>query len=192
VARAAKAPKIANAPMTQDHRYLVLSAVGPDRPGLVNEISALIREAPANLEDSRMAILGGEFAVILLISGARGALEHIENSRSALERKTGLTITLKQTARSEQRRNFLPYRIRVTGVDRPGIVHGITQVLAGRGVNVASLESRLAFAAESGTPMFVLEAELQVPSEMALSQLRRDLASACEEDNLDFTFESMG
>jgi glycine cleavage system transcriptional repressor len=192
VAHAAKAPKIANAPMTQDQRYLVLSAVGPDRPGLVNEISALIREAPANLEDSRMAILGGEFAVILLISGARGALERIENSRSALEGKTGLTITLKQTARSEQRRNFLPYRIRVTGVDRPGIVHGITQVLAGRGVNVASLESRLAFAAESGTPMFVLEAELQVPSEMALSQLRRDLASACEEDNLDFTFESMG
>ena len=178
--------------MTQDQGYLVLSAVGPDRPGLVNEISALIRDAPANLEDSRMAILGGEFAVILLVSGARTALERIESNRAALERKTGLTITLKQTARSEQRRNFLPYRIRVTGVDRPGIVHGITQVLAGRGVNVASLESRLAFAAESGTPMFVLEAELQVPSEMALSQLRRDLGSACEEDNLDFTFESMG
>jgi glycine cleavage system transcriptional repressor len=178
--------------MKQDPGYLVLSAVGPDRPGLVNEISALIREAPANLEDSRMAILGGEFAVILLISGARAALERIESSRAALEQKTGLTVTLKQTARPEQRRHFLPYRIRVTGVDRPGIVHGISQVLAGRGVNVASLESRLAFAPLSGTPMFVLEAELQVPSEMALSQLRRDLASACEEDNLDFTFESMG
>jgi hypothetical protein len=38
--------------------------------------------------------------------------------------------------------------------------------------------------------MFVLEAELQVPSELALSQLRRDLASACEEDNLDFSFEA--
>jgi glycine cleavage system transcriptional repressor len=178
--------------MKQDQGYLVLSAVGPDRPGLVNEISALIREAPANLEDSRMAILGGEFAVILLISGSRDALQRIENGRAALEQRTGLTVTLKQTARPEQRRNFLPYRIRVTGVDRPGIVHGITQVLAGRGVNVASLESRLAFAAESGTPMFVLEADLQVPSEMALSQLRRDLASACDEDNLDFTFESAG
>lgn len=178
--------------MQQDQAYLVLSAVGPDRPGLVNEISALIRDAPANLEDSRMAILGGEFAVILLIGGPRGALERIESSRATLERKTGLTVTLKRTARSDQTRHFLPYRIRVTGVDRPGIVHGISQVLAGRGVNVASLESRLAFAPLSGTPMFVLEAELQVPSEMALSQLRRDLASACEEDNLDFAFESMG
>jgi glycine cleavage system transcriptional repressor len=192
LARAALPLQTAEGPMKQEQGYLVLSAVGPDRPGLVNEISALIREAPANLEDSRMAILGGEFAVILLISGAYGALQRIENGRAALEQKTGLTVTLKQTARPEQRRHFLPYRIRVTGVDRPGIVHGISQVLAGRGVNVASLESRLAFAPLSGTPMFVLEAELQVPSEMALSQLRRDLASACDEDNLDFTFESAG
>jgi glycine cleavage system transcriptional repressor len=176
----------------QDQGYLVLSAVGPDRPGLVNEISALVHEARANIEDSRMAILGGEFAVILLISGARPALERIESSRPALERGTGLSITFKHTARPDQRRHFLPYRIKVTGVDRPGIVYGISQVLAGRGVNVASLESRLAYAPLSGTPMFVLEAELQVPSELALSQLRRDLASACEEDNLDFAFESMG
>ncbi len=57
----------------------------------------------------------------------------------------------------------MPYQIRVTGVDRPGIVQRVAAVLAGRGVNVASLESRLAFAPESGTPMFILEAALTNP-----------------------------
>ena len=176
--------------MHPGNSYLVLTAVGLDRPGLVNEISALIHDAGANLEDSRMAILGGEFAVILLLSGPADTIERVARARELLEQKTGLRVVLKPTARDQQPRNYLPYTIRVTGVDRPGIVHSVTQILAGRGVNVASLESRLAYAPLSGTPMFVLEAELQVPSELALSQLRRDLSLACEEDNLDFTLES--
>jgi glycine cleavage system transcriptional repressor len=176
--------------MEREHGYLVLTAVGPDRPGLVKEISAQIHDAGANLEDSRMAILGGEFAVILLISGSRDVVARVEQNRAALEAKTGLHVALRPTARPQQARNYLPYTIRVTGVDRPGIVHTVTQILAGRGVNVASLESRLSYAPLSGTPMFVLEAQLQVPSELALTQLRRDLATACEEDNLDFAFES--
>ncbi len=49
--------------------YLVLTAVGPDRPGLVSEISSMVLSAGANLEDSRMAILGGEFALLVLVSG---------------------------------------------------------------------------------------------------------------------------
>lgn len=171
-------------------RYLVLTAIGPDRPGLVNQISAMIHDVGGSLEDSRMAILGGEFAVILLVSGGAEAISRLEREQAALERTTGLSVTLRATARPEQPRSYLPYRIRVTGVDRPGIVHSISDILAGRGVNVASLESRIAYAPLSGTPMFVLEAELQVPSELALSQLRRDLASACEEDNLDFSFEA--
>jgi glycine cleavage system transcriptional repressor len=172
------------------NKHLVLTAVGPDRSGLVNEISAAIHEAGANLEDSRMAILGGEFAVILLLSGSAECIDRVSHAREALEQKTGLRVVLKPTARLQQPKNFLPYTIRVTGVDRPGIVYSITQILASRGVNVASLESRLAYAPLSGTPMFVLEAELQVPSELALAQLRRDLSIACDEDNLDFTFES--
>jgi glycine cleavage system regulatory protein len=74
-------------------------------------------------------------------------------------------------------------------VDRPGIVQRVTAVLAGRGVNVASLDSRLEFAAESGTPMFILEAALQIPSALALADLRRELATACEEENWDFSLE---
>jgi glycine cleavage system transcriptional repressor len=175
--------------MDSARRYLVLTAVGPDRPGLVNQISAAIHAAGGSLEDSRMAILGGEFAVILLLSGAESAIERIQSDKPSLEKVTGLNISLRGTARSDQRKSYLPYRIRATGVDRPGIVLAISQILSGRGVNVASLDSRLSYAPLSGTPMFVLEAELEVPSELELAQLRRELTSACEDDNLDFTLE---
>jgi len=169
--------------------YLVLTALGPDRPGLVNEISAMVLAAGANLEDSRMAILGGEFALLMLLSGDAKAIAGVESREAELGARLGLQLLLKPTSSPQAGRDFLPYRIRVTGVDRPGIVQGVASVLAGRGVNVASLESRLAYAPESGTPMFILEAALQIPSALALADLRRELASACEQENWDFALE---
>ena len=173
-----------------DKTYVVLTAVGPDRPGLVSEIASAIHAAGANLEDSRMAILGGEFALLLLLSGPSAAATAVEQAAGPLGEKLGLRLLTKRTGRG-QRKDFLPYRISVTGFDRPGIVLLVSEILARRGVNVASLESRLSYVPESGTPMFVLEAELQVPSEVALAELRRELSAQCDDENLDVSFESV-
>ena len=174
----------------KDKTYLVLTAVGPDRPGLVSELASAIHGAGANLEDSRMAQLGGEFALLLLVSGPEAAATAVEQVAGPLGDRLGLRVLLKRTGRGAQR-DFLPYRISVTGFDRPGIVLRISEILARRGVNVASLESRLAYAPLSGTPLFVLEADLQVPSEVALSELRRELSAQCDEENLDLSLESV-
>ena len=169
--------------------YLVLTAVGPDRPGLVNEISTVVLAAGANLEDSRMAILGGEFALLMLVSGEQKAIDAVESGSGDLGARLGLRLMTKPTTPRQASLDFLPYQIRVTGVDRPGIVQRVASVLAGRNVNVASLESRLAYAPESGTPMFILEAALQIPSALALADLRRELSTSCEEENWDYTLE---
>jgi len=169
--------------------YLVLTAVGPDRPGLVSEISSMVLAAGANLEDSRMAILGGEFALLVLVSGEEQAMSHVEARAAELGKRLGLHLLTKATTSRQPARDFSPFRIRVTGVDRPGIVQRVAGVLAGRGVNVASLESRLEFAAESGTPMFILEANLQIPSALALADLRRELGAVCEEESWDYALD---
>lgn len=175
---------------TPDKSYLVITAVGPDRPGIVSELSALIHRTGANLEDSRMAVLGGEFAVLLLVSGTDRALEATALAASESAGLLGLSVQHRSTTGPRRASNVLPYTLKVSGFDRPGIVQAITGVLARRRVNVSSLESRLAFAPHSGTPLFVLEADLEVPSETVLSELRRELVSKCDEENLDLTFEA--
>jgi glycine cleavage system transcriptional repressor len=174
--------------MSNERRYKVLTAVGRDRPGLVQRIAAAIHEAGANLEDSRMAILGGEFALILLFSGTSDAVGGTIERARGLETELKLRITFDDTSKGAPSA-YLPYRLRVTGIDRPGIVANVTRVLAGRAINVASLESRVQYAPLSGTPLFVLSAELQVPSEVVLSTLRRELLAVCDDENLDFTLE---
>lgn len=176
--------------MDEELGYLVLTAVGPDRPGLVNELSGLIREAGANIEDSRMAVLGGEFAMILLISGPSGAIARAREIGPEVEDGLGLRCILKETSPAHPPADYLPYRIEVNGADRPGIVQAVAGILAGRGINVASLESRVTYAPFSATPMFVLEADLQVPSKTVLSELRSELATTCEDENLDFRLEA--
>jgi glycine cleavage system transcriptional repressor len=136
-----------------------------------------------------MAILGGEFALLLLVSGPEAAATAVEKAAAPLGERLGLRVLSKRTGRG-QLKDFLPYRISVTGFDRPGIVLKISEILARRGVNVASLESHLAYAPLSGTPMFVLEADLQVPSEVVLAELRRELSAQCDEENLDLAFEA--
>jgi glycine cleavage system transcriptional repressor len=168
--------------------HLVLTAVGPDRPGLVRAISSVVLGASASVEDSRMAILGGEFALIMLVSGAEAAVLRVEREVSALESELGLRFLFKRT-NPEAERRFLSYELRVTGLDRPGIVHAVTDLLAKREVNLASLESRVTFAPDTGTQLFVLEADLQAPSELTLAELERALAALCQDENLDFSLE---
>jgi glycine cleavage system transcriptional repressor len=168
--------------------HLVLTAVGPDRPGLVKALSSMVHEAGANLEDSRMAILGGEFALLVLIAGSEAAISKVEAASERVGTELGLKLLSKRT-RPEAQRDFLPYALRVSGVDRPGIVAAVSALIARHGINVASLESNVSFAPLSGTPLFTLEAELQVPSELALAELRRQVAALSEEENLDVTLE---
>ena len=176
--------------MAVDRGYVVLTAVGQDHPGIVHGLSALIVEAGANIEDSRMAILGGEFAVILLISGPQGIIERAAGIAARIEAELGLRCILKETSPAPPPSEYLPYRIEVSGADHPGIVEVVTAILADRGVNVASLESRLTHAPFSATPMFVLDASLQVPASIVLSELRQQLAAACEKENLDFRLDA--
>src|SRR5690606_6532503 len=93
--------------------FIVMTAVGPDKKGLVNAIAREIHEAGANLEDSRMAILGGEFALLLLVAGPRPALERLCRATPELEQRLGLSIVSKWTERLAPSSPFLPYELKV-------------------------------------------------------------------------------
>ena len=168
-----------------DKEHLILTAVGPDRVGLVQKIAEFISQRGCNIEDSKMAVFCGEFAVIILISGDGGDLLKIGRDYREIETATGLAISIKTPSTRTPAQSFLPYKLTASCMDHPGIVHRISAVLSGAGVNIETMETKTYAAPVSGTPIFQLEAHLAVPTRTNLNQLRERFAEIQREENID-------
>lgn len=167
---------------------VVLTAVGSDRPGLVSQLSTLIHEHGANIEDSRMAVLGGEFALVLLFSGSAAAVAEVQQASAETGDRLGLSLFFKQTAPSAPKQ-ALAYRLRVSGLDHPGIVQRVSNVLSRFEINVISLDTSIVHAPMTGTPTFVLKADIDVPPTVPVTKAREALLTSCAEANLDCSLE---
>jgi glycine cleavage system transcriptional repressor len=167
-----------------DTNHLILTAVGPDRVGLVEKIAQFIARHGCNIEDSKMAAFCGEFAVIALITGEADKLGKVGRDYQEIENETGLTISTKTPA-PRTSTAFLPYRLTASCMDHPGIVYQISNALSSMGVNIESMETKTYAAPISGTPIFQMEANLAVPTRTNINQLRDRFAEIQKEENID-------
>jgi glycine cleavage system transcriptional repressor len=165
--------------------HLILTAIGPDQVGLVEKISEFISRHGCNIEDSKMAVFCGEFAVIVLISGDGGNLVKIASGYREMETETGLSFAVKRPSTRKAGEFFLPYQLTVSCMDHPGIVYQVSGVLRGLGINIESMETKTYSAPVSGTPLFQLEANLAVPARTNINQLRERFAEIQREENID-------
>jgi glycine cleavage system transcriptional repressor len=165
--------------------WVVATAVGMDRPGLVNELTGWLFRHGGNLEDSRMALLGGEFAVLLLVRFDKPTLAELRNEIEAMEKQTGLALQLRLTAPRGKRDVAIPFDIQLVGQDHQGIVHRVAELLAGMGVNVVALETRAGNAPITGVPLFSMHLRAEVPANVSVASFRNRLQVLAEELNVD-------
>jgi glycine cleavage system transcriptional repressor len=171
--------------MNETRQNAVLTAVGPDRIGLVEKISEFIVQYRCNIEDSKMAVMCGEFALILLISGTPADLSGIEAVSHDLAKLTGLSITIRRSAATKTAQPSLPYKLTASCMDHPGVVHRLSGVLSNLAINIESMETKTYPAPVSGTPIFRLEALILIPAKLNINVLRTRFAEIEREENID-------
>ena len=181
--------------MSNNSKQLVISAIGSDRPGIVNELSQLIVKNNGNIDDSRMTVLGGEFAIILLISASDNELKTIEQilnqEASSLELNIITKLTSDNTlAESASLERKVPYIVEVLAMDNPGIVYKLTDFFSSRNINIQSLQTDRYPAPHTGTQMFAIEMVITVPQTIIINDLRDDFLDLCEDMNLDASIEA--
>ncbi len=165
---------------------LIISALGPDRPGIVGELTAHLHAAGGNILDSRMVNLRGEFAVMILLECAdEAAAIKLAGDLPAVAARMKLKLSVTPQESIAQPRSGIPYRLKTYSMDQPGIVAKLTGVLRALGVNIEELTARQESAPFAGSPLFLTEMLITLPAGVSLSKVRGELEAAGNELNCD-------
>ncbi len=153
---------------------LVLTLLGPDRPGIVEAIAEPVARHGGNWLESRMAHLAGKFAGILRIEVPDGQEEALVAALRRLE-ESGLELTIESGPAARAAAGARAFVLDLVGLDRPGIVREISRALAAHGVNIEELTTDRTTAPMSGELLFRSRARISVPAAVDPGRLRERL-----------------
>jgi glycine cleavage system regulatory protein len=150
---------------------LVMTILGPDRPGVVESLSRRVSEHGANWLESRMAHLAGQFAGIVHVEVDPALADTLVEALRELHGQD-LTVIVQKDVGDRAAPPFAPMHLDVVGNDRAGIVHEVTRVLAERQVNVEEFQTECVSAPMSGDRLFRATARLRLPAGLTAAQLQ--------------------
>ena len=172
--------------------HAVLTAVGDDRPGLVDEVTLYITERGGNLEDSRMVNLRGQFAMMMLIAGSEEAMSRLQDGLGSLRRGSHVHAEIRPADAGVGRRApALPFRLNTWAMDHPGLMQSVSHLLGQMGVNIESVDSSLRPAPYTNAPLFEMELVVSVPAATPVAALREALGELCDEMNIDWRLTAL-
>jgi len=181
--------RIVNDPSSPGKQHLAVSAIGSDRTGMVHELTRVITDCGGNIAESRMAALGNEFAMQLLVTGNWHTLARIESELGRLADTDSLSVHLRRTEARPARKELVPYSIDIVSIDQAGIVAGLSGFFAARNIDICEAATRSYPAAHTGAQMFGVQMTINVPARLHVAQLREEFMDYCDSMNLDAILE---
>ena len=147
-------------------KNIVLTLTGRDKIGIVENVTDVIVKRGGNVGSSRMARLGGEFVMLMLVALPDAEFAKLDQDLQQL-RDDGYQVTLLHTEVDLNKYSgWLPYEIEVTGADHEGIIHEVSHHLAVQGINIESMDTSSTPAPMSGTPLFMMKGIVVVPPQL--------------------------
>ena len=158
----------------------IITAIGIDKPGLVDEISSIISQHNGNIENSKMIKIDNQFAMIIDFS----CLKNIDAIKNNLNEIRELDITYK-TIQNSDTSNNQNKKYLIKGVDDQGIVNGISNFFSNNNINIIEVNTFLESAPITGAPLFNMEIMINYNKSNDISEIDSRLKNLCEDLNLD-------
>ncbi|HIQ14682.1 MAG TPA: ACT domain protein [Leucothrix sp.] len=166
---------------------LVITILGPDRPGLVKALSQTLQQNQASWTESRMSHLAGKFAGLLRVSVLESQINQLTTDLQNMEDHS-FKILIERTDSSTIKIPSKLLNLELLGQDRPGIIHDITQQLALLNVNIEELESEIKEASMSGEILFIAKLTLSLPENITADEVQNALESMSDQFMVDINF----
>lgn len=169
--------------------YLVVTALGKNRPNDLEQLTHAIKENGCSIAESRMTLLGGEFCILMMLSGPWDSIAKIEDQLPKLGNKLSMSVMSQRTTPARIGSNLMPYAIDVVAFDRAGIVHDIVNFIQENKIVIQELHTNTYKAAGTGATMFSLHLTINIPADISISGIRGDFMEFCDQLNLDAIME---
>lgn len=170
--------------------YLVVTALGPDKPSVVNSFTKSITNCGGNILNTRMTTLGSEFAIMLLVEGTWGSIAKIETSLPSIEKKLGLVTNVRRTTPREPVKKTITYSVHAVTVDRGGIINDLAQFFASNGINIEDINAHT-YHTYAGTRMMSMTVNINIGVDVHIPSLRDKFMLYCDALNLDAGMEPL-
>jgi glycine cleavage system transcriptional repressor len=170
---------------------VAVTAVGADRPGIAAAVAKILFEHGGNIEDSRMAILGGHFSMMLIVDLPEDAdANAVERALHGPAQELELLVSVRPVAAStaEPALGAEEYVVSVYGADKPGIVYRVSETLSRHEVNITDLATRVV---EGEPPVYVVLMEVVVPKTADTAAIDADLKLAGADLDVDVSFHPL-
>jgi len=175
--------------------FLLLAALGDDRPGLAASVARYVTERGGNVEDSRAVALGGVFGLMLLVSASPDDAQRLRADTAALERATGMRVAVRpatdpQAKGAHGAGSLLTVTVRA--FDREGIVMEVSDAMRSTGGNIVELDTTTYDDPASGAARFEMQMTVEVRHPLDVERLERELRALGEREGLAIEVERTG
>ena len=172
--------------------HFALTIIGRDRPGIVAQVTEILYRSGCNIADSSCSLLGGQFAMILIVSNRDYTRREDFGEVFAPLEEGGLSVfvrTLKPGGETHPAMEGEITMISVYGADKPGIVYRVTKALADRQVNITDLNTKLVGSKER--PVYVMMLEAVLPAGVSEKELAAVMKGLSTELQVDITVRTI-
>jgi glycine cleavage system transcriptional repressor len=174
-------------------KFVALSAIGEDQPGIVAALTKVFYENGCNLENSSMTQLRGDFAVLLLVSTPETlTLAVLNGLLQPIVQKFSLALTLRELKPEEVQTPLsaiLPYTLMVYGLDHPGIVYKVAQAATEEKINITDLRTHVT--ENGGKTLYSLVLEMEIPNEPVLKKFEKKLETLKQDLQVEITLKAV-
>lgn len=172
------------------HQRYIMTAFGKDRPGIVAEVTRILYANGCNLEDTSMSMLADEFTINLLFSSSgRFSEAQLLEECSLLEERQGIAAFIRpvKARRPSSGASAALCTLHVEGLDQAGIVYKVSQFLADHALNIVNLKSTVKSTPESGTSLYLMDMQVQIPATSSMENLQAGVNRVAEELNVEIS-----
>ena len=169
-------------------KKIILNAFGPDKPGIVYNITKTITTYNGNIELSKMLQMESDFSLLMLIKIPH---DKINNLFKDLDNIEELEINYKITTTNKQTSNYTNFSFSISVADNEGIIYKFSDLFKKNKINIVNMDTFVKNAPNTGFPIFKLESILMIPNKLDLDKFKIDLKEIAEKNSIDFIFDKI-